>query len=288
MSRYNKDTLLLWSLRLFAVMAGMIVVLICGFLVIESIPGVRHIRLDRFAMDPTWNPSTNASEGTFGLGPMLVGTLGATAGAVLLATPLGLLSAIFSVFYASPKFGAWYRKLVELLAGIPSVVYGFWGLVVLVPMIRTWSPPGPSLLAGILVLTVMILPTIAVVSQSSMCSIPVSEIQGAVALGFGPWATLRCVIWPRSRSGISTAILLGAGRAIGETMAILMVCGNIVRYPKSLFDPVRTLTANIALEMAYALGHHRSALFVSGLVLMSLVVILVVTVDRIQEVPPYA
>ena len=239
-------------------------------------------------MDPTWHPATDTPEGTFGLGPMLVGTLGATAGAVLLATPLGVLSAIFSVFYASPKVGAWYRKVVELLAGIPSVVYGFWGLVVLVPMIRTWAPPGPSLLAGILVLTVMILPTIAVISQSSMCSIPVSELQGAVALGLGRWATLRGVVWPRSRSGIATAILLGTGRAIGETMAILMVCGNVVRYPKSLFDPVRTLTANIALEMSYALGHHRSALFASGLVLMTLVVILVIAADRIQEVRQYA
>ena len=121
-----------------------------------------------------------------------------------------------------------------------------------------------------------------------MCSIPTSEIQGAVALGLGRWATLRSVVWPRSRSGIATAILLGTGRAIGETMAILMVCGNVVRYPKSLFDPIRTLTANIALEMAYALGGHRSALFVSGLVLMTLVIMLVVAMDRMQEIRRYA
>jgi len=173
--------------------------------------------------------------------------------------------------------------MVELLAGIPSVVYGFWGLIVLAPLIGRWQPPGQSLLAGILILTIMILPTVALLSESSLRRAPRAYLTGAAALGLSRWATIRGVALPAAKSGIFTAVLLATGRAIGETMAVLMVAGNVVRIPGSVFDPVRTLTANIALELGYALDHHRAALFVSGLVLLSMIVILVAIAEWISK-----
>lgn len=279
MSRSLSDRLLVIGLRAAAALAGVIVLLIAAFLLRESLPVLRHVGLARFFTDPSWNPT----EGRYNLLPMLVGTLLAMTGAVLIATPLGILSAVFCRFYAPPRIGCWYRRLIELLSGIPSVVYGFWGLVVLVPLIRQIAPPGPSLLAGILILTIMILPTIALMADASLASVPPSYLRGAAALGLSRWSTIRRVVFPAAKSGLLTGVILGTGRAIGETMAILMVCGNIVRIPSSLFDPIRTLTANIALEMAYALGDHRAALFVSGLVLLAMIVALVAAAEWLSR-----
>jgi len=219
---------------------------------------------------------------------MLWGTLFAMVGSVLIATPLGILSAIFMNYYAPPKIAQSYRMVLGLLAGIPSVVYGFWGLVVLVPLIGRLEPPGPSLLAGILILSIMILPTIALVADSSLANVPGEYITSAASLGLSRWTTIRRVILPSAKSGLFTGTILETGRAIGETMAVLMVCGNVVQIPKSLFQPVRTLTANIALEMAYALGDHRSALFVSGLMLMAIIVFLIIAVEWISRGKFYA
>lgn len=260
-------------------MAGTIVLLIMVFLVLEALPALQHIGLVRFFTDSSWHPA----EGLYNLTPMLWGTLFAMAGSVLIATPLGILSAVFCHYYAPPPLAGFYRRLIELLAGIPSVVYGFWGLVVLVPLIGELQPPGPSLLAGILILTVMILPTIALTADVSLASVPPQYVRGAAALGLPRWATIRSVVLPAAKSGLFTGVILETGRAIGETMAILMVCGNVVQTPSSLFDPVRTLTANIALEMAYALGDHRAALFVSGLVLMAMIVALIVSAEWISR-----
>ncbi len=165
------------------------------------------------------------------------------------------------------------------------MVFGFWGLVVLVPIIGRLHPPGPSLLAGILILAVMILPTVMLVTDSSLAALPPHYWQGAQALGLGTWATVRGVCLPAARSGVITAVMLATARALGETLAVLMVCGNVVQIPGQVFDPVRTLTANIALEMAYALEQHRAALFVSGLVLMMGVTILVLVSEFIQPQP---
>jgi phosphate transport system permease protein len=204
-------------------------------------------------------------------------------GSVLIATPLGILSAVFCHYYAPPAIARLYRRLIELLAGIPSVVYGFWGIMVLVPLIAEIQPPGPSLLAGILILTIMILPTIALMADASLANVPQQYIRGAAALGLPRWATIRGVVFPAAKSGLFTGVILEIGRAIGETMAILMVCGNVVQIPSSIFDPIRTLTANIALEMAYALGDHRAALFVSGLVLMAMIVALALAAEWISR-----
>jgi len=279
LSPSNRDKLVIGLLRLCATFAGAIVLFIVVFLAIESLPALRHIGLFRFFTDASWYPS----QGLYNLTPMLWGTLFAMVGSVLIATPLGILSAVFCHYYASPAVARPYRRLIELLAGIPSVVYGFWGLVVLVPLIGAIHPPGPSLLAGIVILTIMILPTIALMADASLANVPQQYLRGAAALGLPRWATIRGVVFPAAKSGLFTGVILETGRAIGETMAILMVCGNVVQTPHSLFDPMRTLTANIALEMAYALGDHRAALFVSGLVLMAMIAALVGAADWISR-----
>jgi phosphate transport system permease protein len=270
-SRSKGDVLLSWSVRFLALMAGGLLLLVVSFLCRESWPALQYIGVWRFFSDPDWYPTENS----YRLTPMIWGTIWATAGSVLLASPLGILSALFCHFYAPPLLSRWYRRMVELLAGIPSVVFGFWGLVVLVPLIGRWHPPGPSLLAGILILTLMIIPTIMLVAHASIAQVPVAYIHSASALGLSRWSMIWHIILPTTKVGLFTGILLGLARALGETMAVLMVCGNVVRTPSHLFDPIRTLTANIALEMAYALGQHRAALFVSGLLLMGLVVLFV-------------
>jgi phosphate transport system permease protein len=279
LSRWPTDDYLCWLLRGTATIAGTIVMLIIGFLIMEALPVLHHVGLLRFFTDPSWHPA----EGFYNLTPMLWGTLFAMAGSVLIATPLGILSAVFCHYYAPLTLARPYRRLIELFAGIPSVVYGFWGLVTLVPLIGEIHPPGPSLLAGILILTIMILPTIALMADASLANVPQHYLRGAAALGLPRWATIRGIVFPAAKSGLFTGVILETGRAIGETMAILMVCGNVVQTPSSLFDPIRTLTANIALEMAYALGNHRAALFVSGLVLMAMIVALAIAAEWISR-----
>ncbi len=276
---FNRDRIFIWVLRGFAAIAGAIVVLIVVFLLLEALPALRHVGILRFFTDPSWHPA----EGFYNLTPMLWGTLFVMTGSVLIATPLGILSAVFCHFYAPRDVARLYRRLIGLLAGIPSVVYGFWGLVALVPFIGAIRPPGPSLLAGIVILTIMILPTIALMADASLANVPQQYLRGAAALGLPRWATIRGIVFPAAKSGLFTGVILETGRAIGETMAILMVCGNVVQTPHGLFDPMRTLTSNIALEMAYALGDHRAALFVSGLLLMAMIVALVIAAEWISR-----
>jgi phosphate transport system permease protein len=256
-----------------------VVLLIVLFLIRESLPMLSRVSALRFFSDASWHPTDQL----YNLTPMLAGTLFAMAGSVLVATPLGVLSAVFCHYYAPPRIARMYRRLIELLAGIPSVVYGFWGLVVLVPIIGRMQPPGPSLLAGTIILAIMILPTIALMADGSLANVPESYLKGSAALGLSKSAAIWNVVFPAAKSGLFTGVILETGRAIGETMAILMVCGNIVQTPKSIFDPIRTLTANIALEMAYAMGDHRAALFVSGLVLMGMIVALVAAAEWISR-----
>lgn len=279
MSQSRADGILVWVLRGAAAVAGAVALLIAVFLVLESLPVLRNVSLGRFFSDDFWHPT----ESLYGLTPMLWGTLFAMAGSVLLATPLGILSAVFCQYYAPPRVARGYRRLIELLAGIPSVVYGLWGLMVLVPLIGRLQPPGPSLLAGILVLSIMILPTIALSADAALANVPAEYRRGAAALGISRWSTIRHLIFPAARSGLFTGVILETGRAIGETMAILMVCGNQIQTPRSIFSPIRTLTANIALEMAYAMGSHRSALFVSGLILLGMIVLLVAGAEWISR-----
>ena len=270
-------------LRLLSAVSGVIVLLIIAFLLKEALPLFQTIGLTRFFSDASWHPT----EGRFNIRPMLAGSFLISFGAMGLAAPLALFSGIFSLYYAPQKGARFYQGLITLLAGIPSVVYGLWGLLVLVPLIRKLQAPGASLLAGILILALMILPTIALNAHAALLRVPQALIRGAAALGLSRGQIVKRVVLPLALPGISTGIILGAGRAIGETMAVLMVAGNVVQIPESLFDPVRTLTANIALEMSYALGDHRAALFMSALILMAAVLVLVVAAESIEAKTVY-
>ncbi|MGB0909298.1 MAG: phosphate ABC transporter permease subunit PstC [Nitrospirales bacterium] len=277
------DVLLFRTLQGLAGIAGVIVFFILLFLMNESFPAVRDIGLWAFFTDSSWHPT----EGLYNLTPMLIGTLLAAIGAVLLATPFGILLALFCEYYAPTTVATVYRTFIEVLAGIPSVVYGLWGLVVLVPLIADIHPPGPSLLAGIIVLTIMILPTVTLVSQSAIRQVPKDYVTSATALGLKRWSMIWHIILPTAWPGMLTGVILQTGRAIGETMAILMVCGNVVQIPTNFFNPIRTLTANIALEMAYASGSHRASLFLSGLLLLFMVICLIMVAQRLKPQQVY-
>lgn len=207
--------------------------------------------------------------------PMLAGTLASTLGAIIIAIPFGLFSAVFLRLFAHPAVASVYRRALEILAGIPSVVYGFWGLTTLVPLVNGFAPPGAGLFTAIIILAIMIVPTAALMMDAAFRSVPDSELNPIHSLGFGPWAAFRLVLLPKSLPSLITASLLATGRALGETMAVLMVAGNIVQVPNSLFDPIRTMTANIALELGYAEAEHRAALFACGFILLILVLALV-------------
>lgn len=281
LSPSQTDRLLLNVLRLLSAAAGAVFILIVVFLMKEALPIFKKLSLLQFFTDPSWHPT----EGRFNLVPMLAGSLLTTLGALILAVPFGILSAVFCQYYASQKIAGFYQTVLALLAGIPSVVYGLWGLVVLVPLIRQIHPPGTSLLAGILILGLMILPTIALTANSAFAHVPEDDLQNAAALGLSCWQTVRGVVLPAAQPALVTGIVLAIGRAIGETMAVLMVAGNVVQIPQSLFDPVRTLTANIALEMSYAMDEHRAALFMGGLILMGIIVFLMMLYGQMKASP---
>jgi len=271
LAQFPSEALVLWLLRLMALLCGAILLLIVVFLGWKALPVFNQIGVVNFFTDVAWEPTS----GQYNLLPMLLGTILTSLGAIMVATPAGIISAIFIHYYAPGAIAPLYRRLIELLAGIPSVVYGFWGLVVLVPLINHIQSPGASLLAGICILSIMILPTVALVTDSSFTNVSERYLSSAKALGLGRWATVWGIVLPASKSGMVAGVVLATGRALGETMAVVMVCGNVVQVPNSLFAPVRTLTANIALEMGYAMGEHRAALFFSGLVLMVLVALLI-------------
>jgi phosphate transport system permease protein len=257
---------------LAARLSGTVVVGIVLFVLWQAWPALQAIGLARFVMDAGWHPQAQPSQ--FNLLPMLAASIAVTLGAMLLAGPLGLFTAIFMTDYAPPALARLLRGVVELLAGVPSVVYGLWGLVTLVPLLAAWQPPGASLLAGILVLALMILPTMVLASHAAIAGVAAEHRLTAAALGFSCGGSLWGVLLPAARGGLCGALLLATARALGETMAVLMVTGNVARMPDSLFAPVRTLTGNIALELAYAMDLHRAALFVGGLILTLLVLAL--------------
>jgi phosphate transport system permease protein len=260
-----------------AIAVAGVLALIIAFLFREAWPVVAEIGPTRFFFDDGWYPT----DGRFGLTPMLSASMLVAFGAIIVASPLGVASALFCRFYAPPLLGRAYRWIVVLLAGIPSVVLGLWGLTVVVPLIGWWQPPGASLLAGIIILSLMIVPTVALTTEAALAAVPRSYLYGAAALGLTREATIVGVALPAARDSIAAGILLAVARALGETMAVLMVSGNVVQTPTSLFDPMRALTANIALEMAYATGDHRGALFVSGLILTGLVLLVAISASRL-------
>jgi phosphate ABC transporter permease protein PstC len=260
------DHLIERVLRTAALSAVGTLALITLFILREGMPVVFDLGPMAFLGGVTWAPS----RGEFGLLPMIAGTAVVTIGALAIGLPLGLAGAITLAELAPRRARAILKPTIELLAGIPSVVYGFIGMEILVPLIRTGGVlggPGYSALAASIILGIMVLPTIIGISIDALEAVPQSYRDGSRALGATHWQTVTGVVLPAARSGIVAAVILGMGRAVGETMAVIMVAGNAVQFPDSVLSPVRTLTANIALEMSYASGPHAQALFATGIVL---------------------
>ncbi len=248
------------------------VLLIAIFIFSRGIPAIAEIGFFNFIFGLTWNPSANA----FGIFPMIVGSLCITFGALLLGLPLGILTAIYLARFCRPSIYRFLKPAVELLAGIPSVVYGFFGLVVIVPWImHHLGGAGNSLLAASIVLGIMILPTIIAIGETSIRAVPESYYEGALALGSTHEEAVCKVVTPAARSGLLTAVILGIGRAIGETMAVILVAGNSPILPEGILSSIRSLTANIAMEMSYAQGLHQGALFGTGVVLFVFIILLI-------------
>ena len=242
--------------------------LIALFIFVEGLPVIAKVGLLEFLFGLRWAPTA----GSFGIWPMIVGSFAVTLGALAVGVPLGLACAVFLTEFAPAAAAAAMRPAIQLLAGIPSVVYGFWGLIVIVPAIRdVLGGPGLSILAGSLILGIMILPTIISISEDALRALPPSLAEGSLALGATHWQTTWRLLLPAARSGILTAVILGFGRAVGETMAVIMVLGNAVKVPDSLLSPARTLTTSIGVEMGYASGEHRQALFATGVVLFLII-----------------
>lgn len=264
--------LLIEKLLLFsATTAIMVVCLIFAFIFLEGLPVIQKYGFWHFITGKTWYPE----QGIFGIFPMIIGSFMVTFMALAIGIPLGVGCAIFLAELAPPRLARLVRPGIELLAGIPSVVYGFYGLVVLVPFIREHlGGKGFSALAAALILAVMILPTIVNISEDAIRAVPREYKEGSLALGATHWQTIKKVILPGAASGIVTAVVLGMGRALGETMAVILVAGNVSAIPDSILAPVRTLTANIAIEMGYAADDHARALFATGIVLFILIMLL--------------
>ena len=227
------EQLLMWTPRACAAIAALVILFIVTYLCVQSLPLLQQDRLLRFVTDLKWSPS----HGQLNLVPMVVGTVLATLGAILLAAPIGIATAIFARFYAPQSMVRIVHGVLGLLAGIPSVVYGLWGLTVLVPWLNVYSPPGFCLLIGIAVLTIMVVPTVALVSESALQAVPHEQVLGGRVLGCSRWQVVRTIVLPAARSGVVTDVILGMTRIIGETMAVAMVMGNTIRLPDNLLAP---------------------------------------------------
>jgi phosphate transport system permease protein len=266
-----KETIIEKTLLLIAFSSISILALITFFIFEQGLPLIWKIGPKAFILGERWVPS----QGEFGILPMIISSFWVTFGALLLGIPFGLACTIFLCEWTPPSAAMVLRPAIQLLAAIPSVIYGFWGLVVLVPLVRNYlGGPGLSILAGSLVLSFMILPTIISISEDSLRALPPSYKAGALALGATHWQTIWRVLIPAARSGIVASIILGMGRAIGETMAMIMILGNAVKMPSSILNSARTLTTNIGIEMGYASGDHREALFATGIILFFIIMIL--------------
>ena len=247
------------------------VALICIFLFMNGIPAIKETGFFNFVGGKIWKPGNNI----FGILPMILGSIYVTAGALVIGVPIGILTAVFLARFCPKKIYKIVKPGVDLLAGIPSVVYGFFGLCVLVPWVRsTFGGNGNSILTASVLLGIMILPSIIGVSESAIRAVPNKYYEGALALGATHERSVFLTVVPAAKSGILAGVILGVGRAIGETMAVIMVAGNQARMPKGVLKGVRTLTANIVIEMGYAADLHREALIATGVVLFVFILLI--------------
>lgn len=256
---------------LTAVISIIAVALICVFLFANGIPAMKEIGFAEFLTGTKWKPGNNI----FGILPMIVGSIYVTGGALIIGVPIGIFMAIFMAKFCPEKLYKVLKPIVDLLAGIPSIVYGFFGLVVLVPFIREhFQSNGQSILCASILLGIMILPTIIGTSEPALRAVEQTYYEGALALGATHERSVFTVVVPAAKSGILAAIVLGVGRALGETMAVMMVVGNQARIPDSILKGVRTLTTNIVMEMGYATDLHREALIATGVVLFVFILVI--------------
>ncbi len=261
------------------------VALICIFLFANGLPAIREIGVLDFLTGTTWKPGNDI----YGILPMVVGSIYITAGAIVLGVPVGLLTAIFMAFYCPKRLYGVLKPCTELLAGIPSIVYGFFGMVVIVPAVRNVAAlcgadiSGSSILSASILLGIMILPTIIGVSEAALRAVPRAYYEGAVAMGAAHERAVFTVMLPAAKSGVLAGIVLGIGRAVGETMAVIMVAGNQPRLTGNLLQGIRTLTANIVQEMGYASGLHREALIATGVVLFVFILLINLTFSVLKR-----
>lgn len=247
------------------------VTLICIFLFANGIPAIAKIGIPDFLLGQKWKPSNNL----YGILPFILGSIYVTAGSIVIGVPLALLLSVFLAFYCPKRLYPVLKTMVNLMAGIPSVVYGFFGLVMIVPLMRQITgKDGSTMLTASILLGIMILPTVTGVTESALRSVPMSYYEGALALGATHERSVFCTIFPAAKSGIMAGVVLGIGRSIGETMAVIMVAGNQTWMPQGLLKGVRTMTTNIVMEMGYAADLHREALIATGVVLFVFILII--------------
>lgn len=257
------------------------VVLICVFLFANGIPAMAEIGVFDFIFGTEWRPSNDI----YGIFPMIVGSIYVTGGALLLGVPVALLTSVFMAKFCPKKIYPIFRSSINLMAGVPSIVYGFFGLVVIVPTILKFTDGeyGTSMLAASIILAIMVLPTIIGVTETALRSVPQSYYEGALALGATHERSVYTIVFPAAKSGIMAGIVLGIGRVIGETMAVIMVAGNQPRMPEGILEGLRTMTANIVIEMGYAAGLHRDALIATGVVLFVFILIINLSVSALKQ-----
>lgn len=269
--KHIKEKVMKFSFFLMACVSIAAVILICIFLFASGVPAIRQIGIFDFLFGTRWRPANNL----YGIFPMIVGSLYVTAGALIIGVPVGILTAVFMARFCPKRIYMPLKSAVNLMAGIPSVVYGFFGLVVLVPLVReVWGGRGMSVLTASVLLGLMILPTIISVSEASIRAVPESYYEGGLALGASHERSVFFTVLPAAKSGIFAGVVLGIGRAVGETMAVMMVAGNQAVIPDSVFSGVRTLTTNIVLEMGYSTDLHREALIGTAVVLFVFILII--------------
>ena len=256
------------------------VVLICLFLFRNGIPAIGEIGITKFLLGQKWKPSNNL----YGILPFILGSIYVTAGSIVIGVPLALLLSVFLAFYCPKRLYPVLKTMVNLMAGIPSVVYGFFGLVMIVPLMRQITgKDGSTMLTASILLGIMILPTVTGVTESALRSVPMSYYEGALALGATHERSVFCTIFPAAKSGIMAGVVLGIGRSIGETMAVIMVAGNQTWMPQGLLKGVRTMTTNIVMEMGYAADLHREALIATGVVLFVFILIINLCVSALKR-----
>lgn len=277
-----KETLMKFVFLVSALASILAVALICIFLFAKGIPAIEKVGLLNFIGGTDWSPNDTPS--SYGILPMILGSCYITAGAVIIGVPIGIFTAVFMAKYCPKRIYGILKPATELLAGIPSIVYGFFGLVLLVPFVKyAFGGNGNSILTASILLGIMILPTIIGISESAIRSVPQNYYEGALALGATKERSIFSIVLPAAKSGIMAGVVLGIGRAIGETMAVIMVAGNQPRLPNGILKGVRTLTANIVMEMGYAQDLHREVLIATGVVLFVFILIINISFSLLKR-----